>query len=121
MTFIGKQIILQVGDPWDFKSPDGSNLILARVVAFDQKRRVKRLVAEAEREVVIPRKVRGTRLIIEASHYESDLSDVALGKRVIVGVAIVPSGKSDKAAIYAITGDIYLKGHESGKISGFEQ
>lgn len=121
MTLIGQKIVLSVGEPWDFASPNGSNLIEARVVSFDEERPVKRMVAEAELEVVIPRKARGTRLIIEARHREGDLSDIALGKRVIVGVAIVPPGKSDKAARYAFIGDICLKGHEAGEISGFEE
>ena len=120
MNLVGKEITLSVDEPWDYTSADGTKLIAARVVAFYEERRIKRLVAEAKREVVVRGKAQGTRLILEARHREGDLSDIALGKRVIVGVAIVPSGKSDEAAIYAIIGDVYLKGHESGAISGFE-
>lgn len=115
MSLVGKKIVLSVGEPWDFESPDGTNLIEAEVVAFDGMG----LVAEADHEVFVPdKRLRGTRLVMKTRYYGSRLSDLALAKNVMVGVAVVPSGKSDKAAKYALIGSVCLKGVKSDEYSG---
>ncbi len=121
MSLVGKKIVLFVDDPCDFTSPDGTNLIEARVVEFAQKGGAGRLVAEANHEVVVPDvRARGARLIMQPRHYGAKLSDLDKGKNVIVAVSIVPSGKPGGRARYALIGAVYIKGRESEEYSGFE-
>lgn len=109
MALVGQWIVLSVDEPLEYVSQFDSNLIEARVVAFDPKGATGQLVAETDQEVVVPGKAHGTRLIMKARHYGAKLSDVAMGKRVVVGVAIVEPGKTDDEAIYSLIGDISLK------------
>ena len=54
------------------------------------------------------------RQFLMSTRYEGDrIADIAKGKLITVGVAIVPPGKSDHAAIYAIIGSVFLKDYES--------
>lgn len=119
MALVGQWIVLSVDEPYDYVSQVDSNLIEARIVAFDPKRATEQLVAETDQEVVVPGKARGTRLIMEARHHGAKLSDVRLGIGVIVGVAIVEPGKTDDEAIYSLIGGICLKGRRPRRFSGF--
>lgn len=114
MSLVGKKIVIEVDEPWDFKSPAGENVINGQIVEVGTKKGEFCIVAESQYEVEVPESnARGRRFLI-SPRYEGDrIADIAKGRKVIVGVAIVPPGKSDYAAIYAIIGAVILKDHEA--------
>lgn len=114
MTLVGKNIVLLVGEPWDFISPDGENVINAQITEVGTKKGEFCLIAESQYEVEVPESnARGRRFLI-STRYEGDrIADIAKGRDVTVGVAIVPPGKSDHVAIYAMIGSVFLKDYEA--------
>jgi hypothetical protein len=114
MTLLGKHIVIEVSEPWDFAGPDGSIRIAARIVEVGHGN----MVAEAGTEIHVPGKnVRGTRLDIRPRYVGGRLRDIALGKLLTVGIAIIPSGKPIQAGIYAMIGTVCLAGCEDGPIA----
>lgn len=114
MTLACKQIVIEVSEPWDFAGPEGSNRIPARIIEV----RHGNIIAKAENEIHVPEKnVQGTRLDIRPRYVGGRLRDIALGKRLTVGIAIIPSGKPIQAGIYAMIGTICLAGRENGPIA----
>jgi hypothetical protein len=114
MTLVGKRIVLMVGEPWDFESPDGENVINARIMEVGNRRGQFCIVAESQYEVEVPDlNARGRRFLM-STRYEGDrIGDIAKGRDVTVGVAIVPPAKSDYAAIHAMIGAVFLKDFQS--------
>jgi hypothetical protein len=114
MTLVGRRIVLMVGEPWDFKSPDGENVVNAQITEVGTKKGEFCIAAESQYEVDVPDlNARGRRFLM-STRYEGDrIADIAKGRDVTVGVAIVPPGKSDHAAIYAMIGSVFLKDYES--------
>lgn len=119
MTLVGKRIILSVDEPLEYISHAGGNLIEAQVVAYDQRLAAEQLIAETDQDVIVPGKARGKRLIVKTRHYGAKLQDIALGKQVVVGVAIVELGKADDEAVYSLIGGISIKGRRIKSVSGF--
>lgn len=114
MTLLGKDIVIDVGEPWDYAGPDGTNRIPARIVEVGWDG----LIAEAPFEIDVPEnKVRGRQLVIKPRYVGGKLRDVALGKRLTVGIAVIPSGKSKHAAVYAMIGLVWRIGCENGPIA----
>ena len=110
MNLVGREIVISVGDPWDFESPDGENVINAKIVEIGTVEGDPCIIAEAQYEVDVPDvKARGRRFIISHRYEGDSILDIAKGKKIHSGVAIVPPGKSDAAAIYAIIGPVSLK------------
>lgn len=111
MSLLGKDIVIDVGEPWDYTGPDGTNRIPARIVevGWDS------LIAEAPFEIEVPdKKVRGRKLVIKPRYVGGKLRDIAFGKRLTVGIAVVPSGKTRLAAVYAMIGLVWRVGCENG-------
>jgi hypothetical protein len=114
MTLLGKNVVIEVSEPWDFAGPEGSNRIPARIVEVGWKS----VIAEAENEIDVPdKKVRGTRLDIQPRYVGGRLRDITLGKCLTVGIAVIPSGKSKHAAVYAMIGMVWRVGCENGAIA----
>ncbi len=110
MNLVGREIVIGVGEPWDFESPDGENVINAKIVEIGTREGDPCLVAEAQYEVDVPDvKARGRRFLISDRLEGYNILDIAKGKKIPSAVAIVPPGKSDDAAIYAIIGSVSLK------------
>ncbi len=113
MTLVGKSIVIWVSEPWDFESPEGENVINAQVVEVGTKKATFCLVAEAPYEVEVPRsKARGRRFLLSSRYEDDRIMDIAKGRDIMAAVAVVPPGKSDHAAIYALIGSVFLKDQE---------
>jgi hypothetical protein len=111
---IGREIVLIVSSPWDYKAPDGTNSEYARITSFDVEKNC--LVAESHREIYLPRKdVRGTRLEIHMRYEAHTFDHVHAGHRVPVNVGLVDKSKPDSEVIFAFIGAVFLEGCEDGE------
>lgn len=114
---VGREIVLIVSDPWDYKGADGTNMVAARVVSVKAEEG-RSLLAEAHQEVAVSDPdARGFRLDIRCRYEKHRLDDIAAGKRVPVNVGIVEPGKSDSEVVHAFIGLVFLKGCESGDLA----
>jgi len=114
MSLLGNDIVIEVGEPWDYVGPDGSNRIPAQIVVVEWDG----LTAEATQDIEVQGKnVRGRRLVFEPRYVGGKLRDVALGKRLTVGIAVIPTGKTKHAAVYAMIGMVWRAGCENGPIA----
>ena len=96
---IGREIVLIVSSPWDYKAPDGTNSEYARITSFDVEKNC--LVAESHREIYLPRKdVRGTRLEIHMRHSRDETFEhVLAGYHVGVNVMLVDKINPDSGGM----------------------